>query len=142
MIRELGIAGAGEYEVSPAATVCGTGQLRELRKELGRGLHTAREAAGYPQSVLARKLGYTRSAVSNAESGGYASRDFWQRCDDILQTGGTLTSGYDEIREISLAAQAGHFTLPEPESPGVKVAVGFRRGTWHIEIILPKENPA
>jgi len=144
MTQELAVAETGGYAEIPAATACGADESRELRKELGRGLRTARLAAGYAQSVLARKLGYTRSAVSNAESGGYASRDFWQRCDELLHTGGTLTAGYDKIREISLAAQAEHFAVPETgrESPAVKVAVGFRRGTWHIEIILPKENPA
>lgn len=74
MKGELAVAEAGGYTEIPAATACGAEDLRELRKELGRGLQTARQAAGYSQAVLARRLGYSRSAVSNAEAGGYACR--------------------------------------------------------------------
>jgi DNA-binding XRE family transcriptional regulator len=122
-----------------------TEQLRTLRKELGRDLKAARQAAGYSQMQLARKLGYSRSGVSNAESGGFAQRSFWERCDEVLQTGGTLAPGYDEIHQQSAAAQLERLGAPSgaPEDPGVRVVVGFTRGAWRIEIYLPaKQAPS
>jgi DNA-binding XRE family transcriptional regulator len=65
-----------------------TDELQVRRKELGRNLKTARQTAGLLQRELAHKIGYSRSAVGNAETGqcGYAHR-FWELCDEVLETG-------------------------------------------------------
>jgi len=60
-------------------------ELQKRREELGRSLKTVRQAAGLLQRELAHKIGYSRSAVGNAETGqsGYAHR-FWELCDEVL----------------------------------------------------------
>jgi DNA-binding XRE family transcriptional regulator len=88
--------------------------LRAMRRELGQRLRGARVAAGCSQSQLARRAGYARSTVSTVEGGGQnAPRLFWERCDDILATGVTLTSGFDAIarHEAAMAPAV-------PVSPG------------------------
>lgn len=81
------------------------GQTRVMRRELGHRLQKLRQAAGLSQQQLARRAGYTRSAVSNAEAGGYARRRFWELCDEALGSSDTLARGYDEIRELWSAAR-------------------------------------
>lgn len=76
-----------------------------MRRELGRRLQKLREAAGLSQQQMAGRAGYTRSAVSNAEAGGYARRRFWELCDELLGSGDTLARGYDDIRHVSSTAR-------------------------------------
>jgi transcriptional regulator with XRE-family HTH domain len=66
----------------------GPEDLRARRQELGRSLRSERIRAGLLQRELARKIGYSRSAVGNAEAGhsSYARR-FWELCDEVLGTG-------------------------------------------------------
>ncbi len=93
--------------------VNGTGQARVMRRELGQRLRKLREEAGLSQQQLARRAGYTRSAVSNDEAGGYARRRFWELCDEVFGSGQTLARGYDEIRQRSAAISAGRAAGPE-----------------------------
>jgi transcriptional regulator with XRE-family HTH domain len=79
-------------------------QARVLRRELGQRLKGLREAAGLSQQQVARRIGYTRSAISNAESGGHARRRFWELCDGLFSTTPTLASGYDQIYPRPTAA--------------------------------------
>jgi DNA-binding XRE family transcriptional regulator len=72
---------------------------QEMRRELGRRLREVRRQAGLSQQQVGRRTGYTRSAISNAEAGGYARRQFWERCDDLFSTGGSLARGHDEIHQ-------------------------------------------
>jgi DNA-binding XRE family transcriptional regulator len=74
-------------------------ELRARREELGRTLKAARQASGLLQRELAHKIGYSRSAVANAETGwhGYSYR-FWVLCDEVLETKGTLSSCYNQAR--------------------------------------------
>lgn len=73
-------------------------RIRSLRRELGRNLASWRHAAGFSQAELGRKLGYSRSTVSTVESGGQqVPREFWESCDDLLATGGTLTGHFDLV---------------------------------------------
>jgi hypothetical protein len=104
------------------------GELRAMRRQLGQELKAA------------RKIGYTRSGVSNAESGGCARRMFWERCDTVLRTGGTLAPGYDKIQQRSAAELESRAMADAGDEPGIKVAVGYSRGTWRIEICLPPEK--
>ena len=88
----------------------GPDDVRERRKALGRRLRLFREAAGYTQHEFAPLALYGRSTIANVETGGQrAQREFWQRCDELLATGGVLTADYDEITLLEqqlLAASA------------------------------------
>jgi len=68
-----------------------------LRQDLGRQLRGLRKEADLSQQQLASRIGYTRSAVSNTESGGYAARRFWRKCDELFGTDGVLARRYDQI---------------------------------------------
>jgi transcriptional regulator with XRE-family HTH domain len=73
-------------------------RFRALRRELGGGLKSSREAAGFSQAQLARRTGYARSTVSTVESGGQnVPRVFWERCDAVLGTGLRLATAYDQL---------------------------------------------
>jgi len=74
--------------------------IRALRRELGRALKEARDAAGYSQAQLARKTGYARSTVSTVESGGQnVPRIFWERSDAALGAGASLIARYDRLAQ-------------------------------------------
>jgi hypothetical protein len=76
----------------------GPDDVRERRKALGRRLRLFREAAKYTQHEFAPLTLYGRSTIANVETGGQrAQREFWQRCDELLDTGGVLTADYDEV---------------------------------------------
>lgn len=77
-----------------------TDAVAEARKVLGRKLRGLREASGYTQQELADLLGYSRPRVAGAERGESCSALFWQGCDRLLNTGGVLTSDYQEIEDI------------------------------------------
>ncbi len=76
--------------------------IAEARRQLGRQLAALRKAAGYSsQHDLAPLTFYGRSTIANVETGRqHAGRAFWQRCDEVLGTGGVLTAGYDEIEAM------------------------------------------
>jgi transcriptional regulator with XRE-family HTH domain len=70
-----------------------------LRRELGRQLAEARERAGLVQRELAHLVGYSRSAVGNAETGSTKlGRALWERADAALATGEQFARGYDQIQ--------------------------------------------
>ena len=70
-------------------------------RDLGRQLAASRKAAGLSQERLAPLSGYTRSTIANAETGRqHLPRDFWKRCDDVLDTGTALARGHDEIAAL------------------------------------------
>ncbi|RSM44743.1 hypothetical protein DMB66_52025 [Actinoplanes sp. ATCC 53533] len=76
----------------------GPDDVRERRKALGRRLRLFREAANYTQHEFAPLTLYGRSTIANVETGGQRTqREFWQRCDELLDTGGVLTADYDEV---------------------------------------------
>jgi transcriptional regulator with XRE-family HTH domain len=111
--------------------------LRELRRALGQKLKAARTQAGWSQQQLAHKIGYTRSGVSTAESGGYASRTFWECCDKALNMGGTLAAEYDAIAGEQAKGMQAETEFGEPR---MKVVVGYVRGAWHVEVHLPERG--
>ncbi|GAA0408470.1 hypothetical protein GCM10009541_59470 [Micromonospora gifhornensis] len=95
-------------------------EVREARLALGRKLAGLRKAAGYTQNSLAPLTLYGRSTVANVELGRQSvGRDFWVRCDQILDTGGALAADYDRMqaraRQLDrLSALRG---LPWPSGP-------------------------
>ncbi len=69
------------------------------RRVLGAQLAALRGAAGHTQHGFAPSTGYSRSTLANAETGRqHVQRDFWERCDAALGTGGALTLGFEQIK--------------------------------------------
>lgn len=66
---------------------------------MGSDLRTRRRAAGKTQKEFAALLqGFTRSAVTNAETGlRDLSRDFWRECDRVLGTGSHFAGWHDRV---------------------------------------------
>ncbi len=76
-------------------------EIAQARRALGRLLAHHRQAAGYNQHQLAPHTLYGRSTIANVEIGRQnVPRDFWRRCDEVLGTGGVLTSGYDQLQAL------------------------------------------
>jgi hypothetical protein len=83
-----------------------------LRCELGRQLAGRRKAAGYAQRELGVLVGYSRTAIANAETGGTAlGRQLWQGADRVLGTGELFARGYDRIR-AQKAAESRPYSEP------------------------------
>ncbi len=101
-----------------------------LRRELGVRLKALRLAAGYTQPQLARTTGYSRSTISTVEGGGQnVPLTFWERCDQVLETGGALTAEFGRVegqrdaerRELArreAAARAGALRAVHLAGPG------------------------
>jgi DNA-binding XRE family transcriptional regulator len=76
------------------------------RRALGRQLAGRRRAAGYLQRELATLVGYSRTAIANAETGATSSaRQMWERADQVLGTGELFARGYDRI-QAQIAAES------------------------------------
>ena len=107
--------------------------LELLRGSLGERLRVWRIAAGLTQGHLGRRIGYSRSAVSNAESGDPPARDFWVRCDAVLCAGGVLLASYRRLvaaREQEAFEQARRAAVERDEK--------IRQ--WRAEMNLPDET--
>jgi DNA-binding XRE family transcriptional regulator len=90
-------------------------EIAAARRALGRQLAALRCAAGYNQTDFAPLTGYGRSTVANVEVGRQnAGRDFWERCDTALATGGKFATEFDAVQaavrrhhnDVARAAQA------------------------------------
>jgi transcriptional regulator with XRE-family HTH domain len=82
------------------------GSIASMQRELGRQLAALRRRAGLTQEALAALAGFSRSTVSVAEIGRQAhAREFWQSCDEALDTGGMLVAGIDQIDAVRDAEQ-------------------------------------
>ena len=88
-------------------------EVAALRRDLGRQLAERRKAAGYVQREFGALVGYSRTAVANAETGhARIGRPLWERADHVLGTGELFARGFDRIQaQASTAAQASA-TLP------------------------------
>ncbi|GAA3743409.1 hypothetical protein GCM10022225_28700 [Plantactinospora mayteni] len=76
-------------------------QVAEARRDLGRQLAAWRRAAGLTQAGFGPRIGYSRSAVANIETGReQAPRSFWEAADRCLSTGGALLAGYQQVAEL------------------------------------------
>ena len=70
----------------------------ETRRALGAELAAYRRAAGHSQAQLARLTEYSRSTIANVETGRqHVPRNFWERADAALRTGGVLASAHDQV---------------------------------------------
>ncbi|GIG55707.1 transcriptional regulator [Longispora fulva] len=99
-------------------------EVRDARKALGQTLAAYRNAAGHTQTTLAPLTNYVRSTIANVETGRQnVPRDFWEACDRLLDTGGTLAAGFDNLQGMIRAAHRPTCALsdrgeqPEPARP-------------------------
>jgi transcriptional regulator with XRE-family HTH domain len=75
-------------------------QIGPLQQTLADLLVTLRKAAGLSQTDLARRIGYGRTHVSNAENRHrVASPEFWDACDTALDADGRLRRAYEQIAD-------------------------------------------
>ncbi|MEV4496179.1 helix-turn-helix domain-containing protein [Micromonospora arborensis] len=82
----------------PGATVADPHELSEAWRALGQQLAMYRKASGHTQHSLAPIVFTGRSTIANTEVGRqHPERAFWMRCDEVLDTDGTLTARYDQI---------------------------------------------
>jgi hypothetical protein len=87
-----------------------------MRRELGHQLAARRRAAGYVQRELGVLVGYSRTAIANAETGSARlGRELWQRADRVLRTGELFARGYDRIQAQAAAESRGSAARPVPE---------------------------
>jgi transcriptional regulator with XRE-family HTH domain len=103
-------AGSGPHAVQ-ARDEAGAQSLLQMRRALGRQLAAMRNRAGLSQWDLAPLTGYSRSTLSDAELGRHRlRREFWLRCDGLLQGEGRLVASYDRIESAGavLRQQSGH----------------------------------
>jgi predicted kinase len=61
-----------------------------------------RETAGYTQTSLARRIGYSRSTVANAEVGQGAARHFWEKVDQVVGADGQLLATFEQVEMMRL----------------------------------------
>jgi transcriptional regulator with XRE-family HTH domain len=89
-----------------------------LRRDLGRQLAERRKAAGYVQREFGALVGYSRTAVANAETGhARIGRQLWERADRVLGTGELFACGFERIRaRASAAALAAATVAPADDS--------------------------
>lgn len=75
------------------------GAMELKRKEIGRDLQARRKGLRMKQAEFAARLnGYSRSAVTNAETGSRnLGRGFWTQCDRVCGTGTHFADWYDRI---------------------------------------------
>ncbi|MEU8007211.1 helix-turn-helix domain-containing protein [Catellatospora sp. NPDC049111] len=82
------------------------------RAMLGSRLAALRAAAGYTQETFAPATRfYGRSSIANIERGRQsAPRDFWVRCDELLNADGYFAREHDRLVEQAVAEEMRRFT--------------------------------
>jgi hypothetical protein len=94
-------------------------EVRRGRAVLGRRLAALREAAGFTQHTFAPLVFYGRSTIANVETGGQrVPREFWQRCDQVLRTGGSLTAEYEGLEALAQRLRTERASQRHPRDVG------------------------
>jgi transcriptional regulator with XRE-family HTH domain len=87
-------------------------EVAALRRDLGHQLAERRKAAGYVQREFGALLGYSRTAVANAETGhARIGRQLWERADRVLDTGELFSRGFDRLQAQASAGSRASATL-------------------------------
>jgi hypothetical protein len=114
---------------APAPAEATDESVLQMRRALGRQLAALRNRAGLSQWDLAPLTGYSRSTLSDAELGRHRlRREFWVRCDGLLQAENRLIAGFDQIESAGAVLwqrarppaphlQAVQPVPPEPPTP-------------------------
>jgi transcriptional regulator with XRE-family HTH domain len=80
--------------------------IMAMLRELGRQLAALRREAKLTQEELAKRVCFSRSAISIAEIGRQLySRDFWAACDQALMSRDVLITGYAQIIAVREAQE-------------------------------------
>jgi transcriptional regulator with XRE-family HTH domain len=96
-----------------AVVVRESDEVAALRRDLGRQLAERRKAAGLVQREFGALIGYSRTAVANAETGhARIGRPLWERADRVLGTGELFARGFDRIQAQASTAVQARATLP------------------------------
>lgn len=123
-------------------------EVAALRRELGRQLAERRKAAGYVQREFGALVGYSRTAVANAETGhARIGRPLWERADRVLGTGELFARGFDRIQaQASTATQASAALLPasaaQPAEPTALGGLGSQTAEEALLACLERGWPA
>ncbi len=113
-------------------------QIKAARRALGRQLAAFRKVAGLSQHQFAPLTHYGRSTVANVEVGRQnVTRDFWQRCDELLKANGALVHGYDELEALVSQTHTQHRTPPGARLELASLAqigeiLTHLREQWHL----------
>ncbi len=113
-------------------------QIKAARRALGSQLAAFRKAAGLSQHQFAPLTHYGRSTVANVEVGRQnVTRDFWQRCDEVLKANGALAHGYDELEALVSQKREQCRTLPGAQLELASLAqvaeiLAHLREQWHL----------
>ncbi|MGH3755210.1 MAG: helix-turn-helix domain-containing protein [Pseudonocardiaceae bacterium] len=108
--------------------------LVAMRLALGQQLAARRDAAGIVQQQIGRKTGYSRSSIAKAEAGRQLlTREFWQAADGLLQAGGALLAGYEQVR----AAKEEH----EARSREAALAKAYAEAQAHAQALRATAPP-
>lgn len=109
-------------------------EVRKARRGLGQQLAAYRKFAGFTQHSLALRVLAGRSTIANTEVGlQHPNRAFWQRCDEVLDTKGALTAGYDQVASFQQQYRPGRLqSRAFDEAFGVVAgrAAGASRSRW------------
>lgn len=106
----------------------------QARRALGAELAAYRRAAGYSQAQLAALTDFSRSTVANVETGRqHVPRDFWERADSALRTGGVLAIACDEVEAV---------TRRERQAVARSLSKARRAHTWQQDTDRPASVPA
>ena len=80
--------------------------VADARAALGRQLASLRQAVSFTQAQAGWRIGYSRNAVSRAETTGVCSRDFCLAAGRLYGAGDALALSHDRIEALAAAARA------------------------------------
>src|SRR6266498_606627 len=99
--------------------------ITAAKEALGAQLAALRRAAEANQRALATLVFTSRSSIANIERGRQlGTRDFWQRCDDVLRADGALVRGYDELRALVIRQRAETVSVAATQAAKVRQDIG------------------
>jgi DNA-binding XRE family transcriptional regulator len=75
------------------------------RQAAGRRLGQVRRERGLTQRELGRRIGYARTTIGSAETGGAGTPALWRRADDELAAGGELARCQAAVLAAAAAAR-------------------------------------
>ena len=91
-------------------------QLTMAQRKLGEQLSAFRKASKYSQERLAMSVGYSRSSITNIETGRQqADERFWSKCDEELSANGQLLTVFHQLEVLRRQAHLQLFDVPSPE---------------------------
>jgi DNA-binding XRE family transcriptional regulator len=129
LIREGVLSPGASPAARPRVTVPEGTPAGEAARALSRGLAARRHACGLTQPGLSALIGVSVTTIGHAETGRlWQSRQFWEKTDLALATGGELTRLHDAYRAGTASPVSEE---PPPASVPVPRAASLVRMTMH-----------